>query len=139
MKEGTPSTSAPTRPSRRLGSVADGRLPGEESAPREAPTPASPSHRDTTDEDTVMSMPNPQLHGFQPGPGRTNQELAQYIEGHVARMANGRIRDLHVEYYPDRILLRGRSRTYHAKQVAHQAVLDLTDGHPLLANQIVVS
>ena len=73
------------------------------------------------------------------GPGRTHQELAQYIEGHVNRVSNGRIRDLHVDYTDDRILLRGRSRTYHAKQVAQQAVLDLTDGHPLLANQIVVS
>ena len=30
------------------------------------------------------------------------------------------------------IILQGRSRTYHAKQLAQQAVLDLTDGHPLL-------
>jgi hypothetical protein len=67
------------------------------------------------------------------------QEFAQFIEGHVNRVANGRIRDLHVVYSEDRIVLQGRSRTYHAKQLAHQAVLDLTDGHPLLANQIVVA
>ncbi len=67
------------------------------------------------------------------------QELAQFIEGHVNRAANGRIRDLHVVCSEDRIVLQGRSRTYHAKQLAHQAVLDLTDGHPLLANQIVVA
>jgi hypothetical protein len=72
-------------------------------------------------------------------PGMSAQELAQFIEGHVNRAANGRIRDLHVEYSEDRIVLQGRSRTYHAKQLAHQAVLDLTDGHPLLANQIVVA
>lgn len=70
--------------------------------------------------------------------GTNPQELAQFIEGHVNRVANGRIRDLHVVYSEDRIVLQGRSRTYHAKQLAHQAVLDLTDGHPLLANQIVV-
>ncbi|WP_165248404.1 hypothetical protein [Paludisphaera soli] len=74
-----------------------------------------------------------------PGPGRTHQELAAFIEGHVNRIANGRIRDLRVDCSDDRILLRGRSRTYHAKQIAQQAVLDLTDGYPLLANQIVVS
>ncbi len=68
-----------------------------------------------------------------------HQELARYIQGHVDRAAGGRIRDLEVECTDDRILLRGRSRTYHAKQIAQQAVLDLTDGHPLLANQIVVS
>ena len=67
------------------------------------------------------------------------QELAQFIEGHINRVASGRIRDLHVVYSDDKIILQGRSRTYHAKQLAHQAVLDLTDGHPLLANQIVVS
>jgi hypothetical protein len=71
--------------------------------------------------------------------GRGPLELAQYIEGHVNRVANGRIRDLHVVYSEDRIILQGHSRTYHVKQLAHQAVLDLTDGHPLLANQIIVS
>jgi len=71
--------------------------------------------------------------------GTNPQELAQFIEGHVNRVANGRIRDLHVVYSEDRIVLQGRSRTYHAKQLAHQAVLDLTDGQPLLANQIVVA
>jgi len=73
------------------------------------------------------------------GTGKNHQELAQFIEGHINRVANGRIRDLHVVYSEDVIILQGRSRTYHAKQLAHQAVLDLTDGHPLLANQIVVS
>jgi hypothetical protein len=72
-------------------------------------------------------------------PGKNYQELAQFIEGHINRIANGRIRDLHVVYSDEMIILQGRSRTYHAKQLAHQAVLDLTDGHPLLANQIVVS
>jgi len=71
--------------------------------------------------------------------GRSHQELAQFIEGHINRVANGRIRDLHVVYSEEQIILQGRSRTYHAKQMAHQAVLDLTDGHPLLANQIVVA
>jgi hypothetical protein len=71
--------------------------------------------------------------------GKSHQELAQFIEGHVNRVANGRIRDLHVVYSDEQIILQGRSRTYHAKQLAHQAVLDLTDGYPLLANQIVVA
>jgi hypothetical protein len=71
--------------------------------------------------------------------GKNHLEVAQFIEGHINRVANGRIRDLHVVYSAERIILQGRSRTYHAKQLAHQAVLDLTDGHPLLANEIVVS
>ncbi len=86
-----------------------------------------------------MTMQLPQADPARPAPGRTHEELAAYIEGHVNRIANGRIRDLRVDCSDDRILLRGRSRTYHAKQIAQQAVLELTDGYPLLANQIVVS
>jgi len=71
------------------------------------------------------------------GPG--TQELAERIEGYIERMASGRIRDLHVVCSGDMIILQGRSRTYHAKQLAQQAALDVTDGHPLLTNQIVVS
>ena len=83
------------------------------------------------------TTPRTELRRF--GLGKNNLELAQFIEGHINRVANGRIRDLHVVYSDEKIILQGRSRTYHAKQLAHQAVLDLTDGHPLLANQIVVS
>jgi len=64
--------------------------------------------------------------------------LAERIEGHIARVAPGRIRDLHVICSEHRIILMGRSRTYHAKQLAQEAALDLTEGYPALANQIVV-
>ena len=70
--------------------------------------------------------------------GRSKLDLAERIEGYIERRASGRIRDLHVVCSDDSIILQGRSRTYHAKQLAQQAVLDLTDGHPLLTNQIVV-
>jgi hypothetical protein len=70
---------------------------------------------------------------------RSRQELAERIEGFIERRASGRIRDLHVVYSDDAIILQGRSRTYHDKQLAQQAVLDLTDGFPLLTNQIIVS
>ncbi len=75
------------------------------------------------------------------GTGRFNglSELAVRIEGQIDLRASGRIRDLHVVCSEDMIIVMGRSRTYHAKQLAQQAVLDLTDGHPALANQIVVS
>jgi len=89
--------------------------------------------------ETGMPFYNATSDLFRLGLGKDHQETAQFIEGHVNRVANGRIRDLHVVYSDDVIILQGRSRTYHAKQLAHQAVLDLTDGHPLLANQIVVS
>ena len=37
------------------------------------------------------------------------------------------------------VVLKGRAVNYHAKQLAQQAVLDLTDGDSVLTNQIVVS
>ena len=67
-----------------------------------------------------------------------SKDLAERLEGYIERRASGRIRDLHVVCSDDRIILMGRSRTYHAKQLAQQVVLDLTNGHPALANQIVV-
>ncbi len=72
------------------------------------------------------------------GRGEARDDLAEQIEGHIERKASGRIRDLHVVCSGESIILQGRSRTYHAKQLAQQAVLDLTDGCPLLTNQIVV-
>ena len=65
-------------------------------------------------------------------------DLAERLEGYIEQRASGRIRDLHVVCSGDGIILQGRSRTYHAKQLAQQAVLDLTDGQTLLTNQIVV-
>ena len=69
----------------------------------------------------------------------TQRALAEQLEGYIERRASGRIRDLHVVCSDDAIIIQGRSRTYHDKQLAQQAVLDLTDGYPLLTNQIVVS
>ena len=71
-------------------------------------------------------------------PDFSRRDLAERIEGSIDRRACGRIRDLHVVCSEDAIIIQGRSRTYHDKQLAHQAVLDLTDGHPLLTNLIVV-
>jgi hypothetical protein len=68
----------------------------------------------------------------------TGQALAERIEGQIERRACGQIRDLHVVCDDGRIVLQGRTRTYHAKQLAQEAVFDLTGGQPELANQIVV-
>lgn len=64
---------------------------------------------------------------------------AELFEAIVARSACGRIRDLHVECSEHLVVLTGRSRTYHAKQLAQQAILEKLDGRRTLANQIVVS
>ena len=65
-------------------------------------------------------------------------DLAGQIEGHIDRRARGRIRDLHVVCADAQIILTGRSRTYHAKQLAQEAALDFAGGCSTLANQIVV-
>jgi hypothetical protein len=64
--------------------------------------------------------------------------LAERIEGQIAERASGRIRDLRVVCEDGQITVCGRSRTYHAKQLALQAILDLTDGRATLANRIIV-
>lgn len=75
------------------------------------------------------------------GLGPFDSGLAGRIEWQVDRRAYGRIRDLRVALEGERIVLTGRSRTQHAKQLATQAVLDLEipgDG-ATLANRIVVA
>jgi hypothetical protein len=69
---------------------------------------------------------------------RDGRSLSEQIECHMERRLCGRIVDLHVVCYADRIVLRGRSRTYHAKQLALEAVLDLTGAAPRLVNEIIV-
>jgi hypothetical protein len=88
----------------------------------------------------MMTKDKPQRETRLAGLGRSEspRDLAERLEGYIELKASGRIRDLHVVCSDDMIILQGRSRTYHAKQLAQQAVLDLTDGHTALTNQIVV-
>lgn len=65
--------------------------------------------------------------------------LAERLEDRIAERACGRIRDLRVVCEAGHIIIKGNTRTYHARQLALQAVLDLTDGHSILADEIVVS
>lgn len=64
--------------------------------------------------------------------------LAVLIRARVERVACGRIRDLEVDCNGGRVILRGRSRTQYAKQLAQQAALDLSGDRPALANRIEV-
>jgi hypothetical protein len=64
--------------------------------------------------------------------------LAERIEGQIVRRACGRIRDLRVVCEAGHITIKGRSRTYHARQLALQAAIDLAGGGAVLADQIVV-
>lgn len=64
--------------------------------------------------------------------------LAQRIQLHITDKAGGRVRDLHVECTVDLVILRGRTRTHHEKQIVQEAACDLINGPTVLANQIVV-
>jgi hypothetical protein len=63
--------------------------------------------------------------------------LQQELEEHILVRTGHRIRELSIELRPERIVLRGRTRTYHIKQLAQHGVRDLlpTIG---LENAIVV-
>ena len=67
--------------------------------------------------------------------------LASQIEDQITARASGRITDLHVVCSADSVVLQGRARSYHVKQLAQEAALDLMD-RPLgsdFVNQIIVA
>jgi len=63
---------------------------------------------------------------------------AEDVERHVERKTQGRIFGLHVECENDRLIVRGRCRTYYAKQLVQEAAMEslapLTD----LVNEITI-
>ena len=59
------------------------------------------------------------------------------VEDRVRRRVWGQITDLRLESRGQGIVLQGRARTYHAKQLAQQAVLEA--GRLLADNEIVVA
>lgn len=93
------------------------------------PTPTSFPSRITEDRTTSASASAPS----------TAPDLAERLEVQVARRTGGQVRDLRVIFHDDRVIMRGRSRTYHAKQIAQEAALDATGGWPVLVNEIEVS
>jgi hypothetical protein len=59
------------------------------------------------------------------------------LESLLQRRLNNRIRDLRVEVQAAGVILRGRTTTYHAKQLAQHAAMELGN-LPVLANEIEV-
>jgi len=60
------------------------------------------------------------------------------LEAHVRSRLTGRVRDLQLVRRGDGLILRGRARTYYAKQLAQHAVMQAST-LALLANEIEVS
>ena len=61
----------------------------------------------------------------------------EHVECLIHRRLGSRIRDLRVLVLPAGLVLQGRAATYHAKQLAQHAVMELTD-RAILANDIEV-
>ena len=59
------------------------------------------------------------------------------LENMLQRRLGNRIRDLRVVVLPEGLILQGRAATYHAKQIAQHAAMELAD-LPIVANDIVV-
>ena len=59
------------------------------------------------------------------------------LESMLIRRLGNRIRDLRVILLQEGVVLQGRTATYHAKQLAQHAAMELADV-PILANDIEV-
>lgn len=60
-----------------------------------------------------------------------------YLELQVQRRVGSRVRDLRIIFRAAGILLQGRASTYHAKQLAQHAAMEIIR-QPILANDIEV-
>jgi hypothetical protein len=64
--------------------------------------------------------------------------LERELETRVLARTGRRLRNLGIELFPERVVLRGQAATYHVKQLAQQELLDLLPGRQL-ENDIEVS
>ncbi len=67
-----------------------------------------------------------------------NQERLDRIGQRVQHQLTGRLQDFHLKRGSAGLILRGRVRTYYAKQLAQHAVMAATD-LPIMRNDIEVS
>jgi hypothetical protein len=61
----------------------------------------------------------------------------EHLEMMLQRRLGNRIRDLRILVLPNGMILKGRTATYHAKQLAQHAAMELAN-LPIIANDIVV-
>jgi hypothetical protein len=64
-----------------------------------------------------MSVTEPVRHGV--------TQLKRALEGQIVRRAGRRVRQLRVEVGADRVVVHGRTASYHVKQLAILAVLEV--------------
>jgi hypothetical protein len=66
------------------------------------------------------------------------QEWLERLAAQVQNQLSGRLRDFHLKQKGHGLVLRGRARTYYAKQLAQHAIMRATDV-PILHNEIEVA
>jgi len=64
--------------------------------------------------------------------------LEDHWEMQLERRLRGRIRNLKLEVRPEGVVLQGLASTYHAKQLAQHAAMEVVR-QPILANEIKVA
>ena len=79
-------------------------------------------------------MSNQRLHEGGQGGGAG---IVEQIESQIYRRLGGRVNDLRSIVQGEGLVLQGRARTYHDKQLALQAAMEITE-RPILANEIRV-
>jgi hypothetical protein len=60
-----------------------------------------------------------------------NFALQKELENRVLARTGRRLRNLGIELFPERVILRGQAATYHIKQLAQHELLDLLPGRQL--------
>ena len=83
-----------------------------------------------------MNAKGEQQHA--PLPDLDREDLVDRMETTIERLAQGRVRNLHVTWVDDWIVLQGRSKTYHAAQLALEVAHDLAGRGPVVTSHIVV-
>jgi len=68
---------------------------------------------------------------------RRYRDLADRVAARVHHLMSGRVSDFRVHIDKRGLVLRGRTRTYHAKQLVRQAAMEVT-GMPILADEVEV-
>lgn len=57
--------------------------------------------------------------------GLNKSDLLSELEKLVEQRTHRRIRDLHIEVADDSVVLKGRAKSYHVKQLAQHGILDV--------------
>lgn len=64
-------------------------------------------------------------------------DLATRVEARVQHLLSGRVRDFRVQIQERGLVLQGRTRTYHARQLVRQAAMEAA-GLPIFADEVEV-